>query len=82
MQDGPVRGVAWDRRQRKSRTAHGAFEGTGTSTDCRPVQNFWDPATGEEFHYNREESAWVSRWWHGEPVRVLSISGLGEAARN
>ncbi|KAH9933195.1 Phosphodiest-domain-containing protein [Epithele typhae] len=30
--------------------------------------NFWDPATGEEFHYNRVESTWVSRWWNGEPM--------------
>ena len=36
------------------------------------LQNFWDPVTNEEFHYNREESTWVSRWWHGEPVRVLN----------
>ena len=33
------------------------------------TQNFWDPATGLEFQYNRAESAWISGWWFGEPVR-------------
>ncbi|RPD62707.1 Phosphodiest-domain-containing protein [Lentinus tigrinus ALCF2SS1-7] len=30
--------------------------------------NFWDPATGLEFQYNRAESAWISGWWFGEPM--------------
>ncbi|CAK5284008.1 unnamed protein product [Mycena citricolor] len=30
--------------------------------------NFWDPITETEFHYNRISSAWVSRWWLGEPM--------------
>ncbi|KAI1794902.1 Phosphodiest-domain-containing protein [Ganoderma leucocontextum] len=32
------------------------------------ANNFWDPATHREFHYNRIESAWVSEWWYGEPM--------------
>ncbi|CCL98853.1 uncharacterized protein FIBRA_00859 [Fibroporia radiculosa] len=32
------------------------------------ANNFWDPDTGLEFHYNRVESAWVSSWWLGEPM--------------
>ncbi|TFK87336.1 Phosphodiest-domain-containing protein [Polyporus arcularius HHB13444] len=30
--------------------------------------NFWDPATGLEFQYNRVESAWIPGWWSGEPM--------------
>ncbi|KAI0769919.1 Phosphodiest-domain-containing protein [Fomes fomentarius] len=30
--------------------------------------NFWDPATGLEFEYNRIESAWIPGWWSGEPM--------------
>ncbi|KAK7048625.1 type I phosphodiesterase nucleotide pyrophosphatase [Favolaschia claudopus] len=32
------------------------------------ANNFWDPVTQSEFHYNQIESAWVSRWWLGEPM--------------
>ncbi|PPQ92830.1 hypothetical protein CVT25_004318 [Psilocybe cyanescens] len=32
------------------------------------ANNFWDPVTGEEFHYNRISSAWISSWWLGEPM--------------
>nr|GAT49279.1 type I phosphodiesterase nucleotide pyrophosphatase [Mycena chlorophos] len=30
--------------------------------------NFWDPATKTEFHYNRISSAWEPSWWLGEPM--------------
>ncbi|KAJ7625296.1 alkaline-phosphatase-like protein [Mycena polygramma] len=30
--------------------------------------NFWDPISEEEFHYNRIESAWNPTWWLGEPM--------------
>ncbi|KIP08617.1 hypothetical protein PHLGIDRAFT_104115 [Phlebiopsis gigantea 11061_1 CR5-6] len=30
--------------------------------------NFWDPASRSEFHYNRVESCWNSSWWYGEPM--------------
>ncbi|KAI0755226.1 Phosphodiest-domain-containing protein [Daedaleopsis nitida] len=30
--------------------------------------NFWDPATGLVFEYNRIESAWIPGWWSGEPM--------------
>jgi predicted AlkP superfamily pyrophosphatase or phosphodiesterase len=30
--------------------------------------NFWDPASQEEFHYNRIASAWNPSWWLGEPM--------------
>ncbi|KAF7980584.1 hypothetical protein HWV62_37336, partial [Athelia sp. TMB] len=30
--------------------------------------NFWDPATEKEFHYNRIDSAWNPDWWLGEPM--------------
>ncbi|KAF7314540.1 Type I phosphodiesterase nucleotide pyrophosphatase [Mycena kentingensis (nom. inval.)] len=32
------------------------------------ANNFWDPATKEEFHYNREKVAWNPSWWFGEPM--------------
>ncbi|PFH53376.1 hypothetical protein AMATHDRAFT_138050 [Amanita thiersii Skay4041] len=32
------------------------------------ANNFWDPATQTEFHYNRIESCWNSSWWFGEPM--------------
>uniref|UniRef100_A0A8H7XQR2 Phosphodiest-domain-containing protein n=1 Tax=Psilocybe cubensis TaxID=181762 RepID=A0A8H7XQR2_PSICU len=32
------------------------------------ANNFWDPVTGEEFHYNQIKSAWISSWWFGEPM--------------
>jgi hypothetical protein len=33
------------------------------------LQNFWDPATQTEFHYNKISSTWNPSWWFGEPVR-------------
>ncbi|KAJ7079766.1 alkaline-phosphatase-like protein [Mycena belliarum] len=30
--------------------------------------NFWDPVSQEEFHYNRISSAWNPAWWRGEPM--------------
>ncbi|OBZ68889.1 hypothetical protein A0H81_11168 [Grifola frondosa] len=32
------------------------------------ANNFWDPESGMEFHYNRIDSAWNSSWWFGEPM--------------
>ncbi|KAH9889967.1 Phosphodiest-domain-containing protein [Cubamyces lactineus] len=32
------------------------------------ANNFWDPATGLEFHYNRADASWNSSWWYGEPM--------------
>ncbi|KAK0487700.1 alkaline-phosphatase-like protein [Armillaria novae-zelandiae] len=32
------------------------------------ANNFWDPASNEEFHYNLEASAWKPDWWFGEPM--------------
>ncbi|THH26532.1 hypothetical protein EUX98_g7661 [Antrodiella citrinella] len=32
------------------------------------ANNFWDPHTGNEFHYNKIESCWNSTWWYGEPM--------------
>ncbi|KAI0357461.1 Phosphodiest-domain-containing protein [Trametes cingulata] len=32
------------------------------------ANNFWDPATGREFHYNRAEESWNASWWYGEPM--------------
>ncbi|KAI0632394.1 Phosphodiest-domain-containing protein [Trametes polyzona] len=32
------------------------------------ANNFWDPATGREFHYNRADASWNSSWWFGEPM--------------
>lgn len=32
------------------------------------MQNFWDPALREEFHYNRDEIATKPEWWFGEPM--------------
>ncbi|KAI0086990.1 Phosphodiest-domain-containing protein [Irpex rosettiformis] len=32
------------------------------------ANNFWDPASKTEFHYNRIESCWNSSWWYGEPM--------------
>ncbi|KAF9562603.1 Phosphodiest-domain-containing protein [Agrocybe pediades] len=32
------------------------------------ANNFWDPASEEEFHYNRISSAWNPTWWLGEPM--------------
>ncbi|KAJ7643899.1 Phosphodiest-domain-containing protein [Roridomyces roridus] len=30
--------------------------------------NFWDPKTRSEFHYNQIKSAWEPSWWLGEPM--------------
>ncbi|KAH9841758.1 Phosphodiest-domain-containing protein [Rhodofomes roseus] len=30
--------------------------------------NFWDPATGVEFHYNSAAASRASHWWLGEPM--------------
>ncbi|KAF7364928.1 Phosphodiest-domain-containing protein [Mycena venus] len=30
--------------------------------------NFWDPISKSEFHYNRIDSAWNPAWWLGEPM--------------
>ncbi|KAI3616046.1 type i phosphodiesterase nucleotide pyrophosphatase [Moniliophthora roreri] len=32
------------------------------------ANNFWDPATNTEFHYNRISSAWIPEFWLGEPM--------------
>ncbi|OJT08147.1 hypothetical protein TRAPUB_943 [Trametes pubescens] len=32
------------------------------------ANNFWDPSTGREFHYNRIDASWNSSWWYGEPM--------------
>ncbi|KIY45676.1 nucleotide pyrophosphatase [Fistulina hepatica ATCC 64428] len=32
------------------------------------ANNFWDPASQTEFHYNKVESCWRPDWWHGEPM--------------
>ncbi|KAL4250585.1 Phosphodiest-domain-containing protein [Abortiporus biennis] len=32
------------------------------------ANNFWDPKSKLEFHYNKEESAWNSTWWFGQPM--------------
>ncbi|KAH8081992.1 Phosphodiest-domain-containing protein [Cristinia sonorae] len=32
------------------------------------ANNFWDPHSGVEFHYNKIESCWNSSWWFGEPM--------------
>ena len=37
-------------------------------------QNFWDPTSQSEFHYNRAESCLNASWWHGEPVGKFAFS--------
>ncbi|PCH39896.1 Phosphodiest-domain-containing protein [Wolfiporia cocos MD-104 SS10] len=32
------------------------------------ANNFWDPETGLEFHYNSAAASWASSWWFGEPM--------------
>jgi len=32
------------------------------------ANNFWDPHSKLQFHYNKIESAWNSSWWYGEPM--------------
>ncbi|KAF6755785.1 alkaline-phosphatase-like protein [Ephemerocybe angulata] len=32
------------------------------------ANNFWDPASKEEFHYNQIASCWKPNWWLGEPM--------------
>ncbi|KAF8635974.1 hypothetical protein AX15_000138 [Amanita polypyramis BW_CC] len=42
--------------------------------------NFWNPASQSEFHYNRIESCWNSSWWFGEPVwETVRRAGLPTA---
>jgi hypothetical protein len=31
-------------------------------------QNFWDPDSGLEFHYNKADITCNPAWWYGEPV--------------
>ncbi|KAK7690300.1 hypothetical protein QCA50_006957 [Cerrena zonata] len=41
------------------------------------ANNFWDPRTGEEFHYNRIEYSWNASWWSGEPMwETAETAGL------
>ncbi|KAF8906136.1 Phosphodiest-domain-containing protein [Mucidula mucida] len=37
--------------------------------------NFWDPRSQSEFHYNREASAWIPDWWLGEPPQMWETTG-------
>jgi len=32
------------------------------------ANNFWDPSSQEEFHYNKISSCWNPAWWLGEPM--------------
>ncbi|EPQ54545.1 Phosphodiest-domain-containing protein [Gloeophyllum trabeum ATCC 11539] len=32
------------------------------------ANNFWDPETGTEFHYNSAAHSWNASWWFGEPM--------------
>ncbi|KAJ8457194.1 hypothetical protein ONZ45_g18411 [Pleurotus djamor] len=32
------------------------------------ANNFWDPESHSEFHYNQIKSCWNSSWWFGEPM--------------
>ncbi|KAF9262897.1 Phosphodiest-domain-containing protein [Marasmius fiardii PR-910] len=32
------------------------------------ANNFWDPVSKSEFHYNQISSAWISEFWLGEPM--------------
>ncbi|EMD40100.1 hypothetical protein CERSUDRAFT_122188 [Gelatoporia subvermispora B] len=32
------------------------------------ANNFWDPHSKKEFHYNSAEASWNSTWWSGEPM--------------
>ncbi|OSD07488.1 Phosphodiest-domain-containing protein [Trametes coccinea BRFM310] len=32
------------------------------------ANNFWDPVTDREFHYNRADASWNASWWFGEPM--------------
>ncbi|KAI0076312.1 Phosphodiest-domain-containing protein [Panus rudis PR-1116 ss-1] len=44
------------------------------------ANNFWDPNSGQEFHYNRASSSWNSSWWFGEPMwETAERSGLTTA---
>ncbi|KAF7348334.1 Type I phosphodiesterase nucleotide pyrophosphatase [Mycena sanguinolenta] len=39
--------------------------------------NFWDPISQSEFHYNQIESAWNPAWWLGEPMWETAVkSGI------
>ncbi|KAJ7264439.1 alkaline-phosphatase-like protein [Mycena haematopus] len=35
--------------------------------------NFWDPISRLEFHYNRIDSAWNPTWWLGEPMWETAV---------
>ncbi|KAF7768080.1 hypothetical protein Agabi119p4_7323 [Agaricus bisporus var. burnettii] len=30
--------------------------------------NFWDPVSDTEFHYNKADTVYLSHWWKGEPM--------------
>ncbi|KAJ7600864.1 Phosphodiest-domain-containing protein [Mycena floridula] len=32
------------------------------------ANNFWDPVSKSEFHYNKVETCWNPTWWLGEPM--------------
>ncbi|EJC97836.1 Phosphodiest-domain-containing protein [Fomitiporia mediterranea MF3/22] len=32
------------------------------------ANNFWDPQSKSEFHYNKETTTWNPSWWFGEPM--------------
>ncbi|CAL1712403.1 unnamed protein product [Somion occarium] len=41
------------------------------------ANNFWDPHTNQEFHYNRIDCSWNASWWTGEPMwETAERSGL------
>ncbi|KAK2459691.1 hypothetical protein APHAL10511_008336 [Amanita phalloides] len=44
------------------------------------ANNFWDPASHSEFHYNIVKSCWNSSWWFGEPIwETARKAGLSTA---
>lgn len=44
------------------------------------ANNFWDPISETEFHYNNVASSWNSSWWHGEPIwETAHRAGLSTA---
>ncbi|KAF9644291.1 Phosphodiest-domain-containing protein [Thelephora ganbajun] len=32
------------------------------------ANNFWDPVSEQEFHYNTRDGSWDPAWWFGEPM--------------
>ncbi|KAH8114406.1 Phosphodiest-domain-containing protein [Phellopilus nigrolimitatus] len=46
------------------------FNRTGLYAESHGIvaNNFWDPYTDTEFHYNKENSTWNPAWWFGEPM--------------